>query len=116
MTFRWNGLSRGVRLRKIGKNAFLPAERPLPPGRCTWCGIWTLKLDRDHVLPRDLFPGALRDHDLNLVPACRSCNRKRADGKLKPWWHTLPHRTQRFVLSHWTPARLARHFQGVPQE
>lgn len=74
-----------------------------------------LKLDRDHVLPRDLFPGPLRDADPNIVEACRSCNRKRAEGKLKPSFERMPKRTQLFVLSHWTPTRLARHFTDVPE-
>lgn len=103
------------KMRTVGKRAFLPPDRPLPPGPCTWCGERFQSLDRDHVLPRDLFPGPLRDAPPNLVPACRSCNGKRADGKLKPSFERMPHRTQAFVLSHWTPARLSRHFQDVPE-
>lgn len=101
-------------MRRVGKHAFLPPERPLPPGRCTWCGKWTTRLDRDHVLPRDLFPGPHRDDPPNKVPACRSCNRRRADGKLKPSFLRLPKRSQAFCLSWWRPARLRRHFIDVP--
>lgn len=103
------------RMPRIGKRAFLPPDKPLPPGRCTWCGEWTLRLDRDHVLPRDLFPGPFRDVPPNLVPSCRTCNRRRADGKLRPSFLRMPKRTQGFVLSHWTSARLSRHFRDVPE-
>lgn len=103
-------------MKKVGKNAFAPPSRPLPPGACTWCGDYFLQLDRDHVLPRDLFPGIHRDDAPNLVPACRGCNRKRADGKLRPDFTRLPKRSQDFALAWWRPARLARHFTNVPTE
>lgn len=104
------------RPRPFGKRAFLPADKPLPPGRCTWCKQWTLKLDRDHVLLRSLFPGSLRDAPPNIVPACRSCNRRRADGKLKPSFLAMPRRSQAFALSWWSPTRLRTYFVDVPDE
>ena len=103
-------------MRTIGKRAFLPSDKPLPPGPCTWCGEWTLKLERDHVLPRDLFPGPHRDDPPNLVPSCHRCNRKRADGTLKPDFTRLPRKSQAFCLAWWRPARLARHFRNVPDD
>lgn len=102
-------------IRKVGKHAFAPPTRPLPPGRCTWCGVWMVSLDRDHVLPRSLFPGANRDAPMNLVASCRSCNRKRADGKLRPSFERLPKRSQAFALGWFTPTRLAKHFVDVPE-
>ena len=102
-------------MRKAGPKAFLPPTKKLPPGRCTWCGVWMVDLDRDHVLPRDLFPGAHRDDPPNLVPSCRSCNRKRANGKRMSFLK-LPKRSRAFALAWWRPARLARHFVDVPVE
>jgi 5-methylcytosine-specific restriction endonuclease McrA len=112
---RFSTLRSYSRPKPFGRNAFRP-ERPLPPGRCTWCKLWARELDRDHVLPRDVFPGALRDAPPNLVPACRSCNRRRADGKLKPSFLAMPRRSQIFVLGQWRPARIARYFKDVPDE
>lgn len=104
------------RPRPFGKHAFAPADRPVPPGRCTWCKAWMLHLERDHVLPRSLFPGPLRDAPPNIVPSCRSCNRARAAGELKPSFLALPKRSQTFVLGQWRVARIARHFIDVPTE
>lgn len=103
------------RPRPFGKNAFRPPKEKTA-GRCTWCGTWDGNLDRDHVLPRSLFPGPLRDAPPNLVLACRSCNRRRADGKLKPSFLALPKRSQAFALSWWSPTRLRRYFVDVPEE
>lgn len=111
---RFSSLRSYTKPRAFGKNAFRP-PREKTPGRCTWCLKWDGNLDRDHVLPRSLFPGLLRDAPPNKVLACRSCNRKRADGKLKPRFTLLPKRSQTFALSWWTPTRLRRHFTDVPE-
>lgn len=103
-------------MKRVGPKAFAPPTKALPPGPCTWCGTWTTQLDRDHVLPRSLFPGEHRDDPPNLVPACRTCNRKRAEGRLKPDFTRLPRRSQAFALAWWRPARLERHFVHVPLE
>jgi 5-methylcytosine-specific restriction endonuclease McrA len=107
-------LARIKRLAPIGKRAFLPPTTKTSPGRCTWCLEWNAQLDRDHVLPRSLFPGPLRDHPRNLVPACRRCNRRRAHG-WKASFSLLPKRVQEFALAQWRPARLERHFTDVPE-
>ncbi len=101
-------------MRKVGPKAFAPPTRALPPGPCTWCGERFLTLERDHVLPRSLFPGPQRDAPDNLVPSCQRCNRKRTEG-WKPDFTRLPRRSQAFCLSWWTTAKLARHFTDVPQ-
>lgn len=108
-------LVRIKRINPIGKRAFLPPRTKTVPGRCTWCLVWNGNLDRDHVLPRSLFPGPLRDHARNLVPSCRSCNRRRAGG-WKPRFTHLPKRSQEFALAQWRPARLARHFTDVAED
>lgn len=103
-------------MKRIGKRAFVPADKPLPPGHCTWCGHRFVKLDRDHVLPRSVFPGAQRDAPPNIVPACRGCNRARADGKLRPSFDRLPRRSQVFTLRWMSAGRLDRYFMNVPRE
>lgn len=105
-------------MKRVGKRTFLPADKALPPGSCTWCGEWDLHLERDHILPRDLFPmrPEIRDAKDNICPACSRCNRARADGELKPDFTRLPKRSQEFALAWWRPARLKRHFENVPDE
>lgn len=109
------GPARLSRPRRIGKNAWTP-EKEAGPGRCTYCGDWFGNRDFDHVMPRSLFPNAIGDNRVNLVPVCRPCHTGRTDRKFLPSWYRLPKHTRDFVLSWWTPARAGRHFTGVPQE
>jgi len=108
-------IARITPLRRQGKRAYRP-DRPAGSGRCTWCQVWFANLEWDHVLPRSLFPGPLRDHRLNRVPSCRPCNRDRASGKLKPSFQLLTKRSQEFCLAQWLPGRLERHFADVPTD
>jgi 5-methylcytosine-specific restriction endonuclease McrA len=107
------GPARLSRPRRIGKGAWRP-EKKAGSGRCTYCGDWFGNRDWDHCLPRGLFPNDIGDNRVNLVPVCRPCHTKRTDGKLKPSWYRLPKHTRDFMLSWWTPARIARHFSSVP--
>ncbi len=111
---RFSTLRTYSRPRAFGKNAFRPPKEKTA-GRCTWCGIWDGNLDRDHVLPRSLFPGPLRDALPNLVWACRRCNRRRAGG-WRPSFLKLPARSQAFALAQWRMGRLERHFVDIPRE
>jgi hypothetical protein len=76
---------------------------------CTYCGRYE-RLTHDHVIPRSLIPGALRDHPDNLVPACYPCNVGRKHG-YHPLWRSLPPATQAFVLGHKGPVFAERYFR-----
>jgi hypothetical protein len=108
-------LTRIKRLNPVGKRAFLPPTEKTLPGHCTWCGQYSTRLDRDHILARGWFTVRieLRDNPRNLVPACRHCNRRRADG-WKPSFLLLPKRSQEFCLAVWRPTQLAKRFTEVP--
>lgn len=102
-------------VKRVGPRAFGPPDRPLPPGNCTWCGEWFTQLERDHVLPRSLFPGVNRDAPDNLVPACQKCNRRRSSETWKPDFGRLPRRSQSFALAWFSRPRLVRMFSNVAE-
>lgn len=61
-----------------------PDNEPLGERCCAYCGKYTKKLSRDHVVPRSR--GGLDTHD-NLVWACVSCNQTK-DNRTPAEWAT----------------------------
>ncbi len=81
--------------------------------RCGWC-LKALATEYDHLVLRSLLPGENRDHEDNRMPSCRTCNRKRAEGKRPPWAHLSSHQ-QRFVLQQKGTSYAGRYFTGAPE-
>lgn len=50
--------------------------------RCAYCGVRTMKLQKDHVIPISKYGS---DTMGNIVPACGTCNKKKHAKKLLDW-------------------------------
>jgi hypothetical protein len=52
-----------------------------PKGKCTYCGVEGVPLERGHVVPKGLYPDSRRTPDLQLITVreCAACNRGWSD-------------------------------------
>lgn len=50
-------------------------------GRCAYCGVGGVRLEREHPIPRCLYPASLNPSSVQriTVPACAACNRGWSD-------------------------------------
>ena len=97
-------------IKKRGKREWR-AKEPAGAGTCRWCHKYSSALTWDHLVPRSLLPGPLRDDVRNLVRACGLCNSQRGSG-LKPDWMLVPSISQDFIREVKGEMFITRYFTG----